>query len=285
VAKTVFFHLGLHKTATSWLQRRLFPTLAIPVIRTRKFERIERFIAQQSASKILISHEGLGGRIGDDKAPGDSLRMFQSTIERIARLPCDGKVVIGFREHIAWINSAYAQRDKKAPVTPQQYRDSYSLDDLLWMRRTELCDQYGLQSFLFLYEEFANESPAPLADLCEFIGIPLPNGVGELLANRENPSPRTERGVRISRVAYKLAKAIDGLPWLNDKRLREAAFRIGAYFDSDQERRPKIGFATDDAERLQCDWKELVLLISERRGRDLSTVVCEAQRALTVGLA
>jgi hypothetical protein len=267
LAEVVFFHLGLHKTATGWLQRQLFPKLRLPVYRTRKFDKIIEIIAREPVDAIIISHEGLGGRISDRKAPGDALKMFQSTLDRIAQLPTRNKVLIGFREQVAWINSAYAQRGKKAVVTPEQYRESYSLDDLLWMHRLELCDRYGLESFLFLYEEFDHDPITLVADMCKFMGTSAPQDAVELLARRENQSPRTERGLHISRVGYGIAHVLGSVPWVNTKMLRQFSSRLGARLDSQHDGDPRLVLTGADAERLREDWDKLVGVVGARRGR------------------
>lgn len=276
MANTIFFHIGLHKTATGWLQRQLFPSLPLPIYRTRKFDKIGDLAADPSTDAIIISHEGLGGRISDSKAPGDTMAIFSSTIARIADLPIEGKVLIGFREHAAWINSAYAQRGKKSAVTPVQYRDSYVLGDLLWMDRVALCDRHGLKSFQFLYEEFGHDPITLVADLCKFLETPMPGNTAELLARRENPSPRTARGFRVSRVAHRIARALGGLPGVDAKRLRASASKLGAGCDS-AAGPPLIVLKEAETERLRDDWSELVGSVALRRGRDFSLLSAGAK--------
>jgi hypothetical protein len=272
LAKTVYLHLGLHKTATGWLQRQFFPLLGLPLHRTRKLEKIAALAADPQAEAIIVSHEGLGGRIADDKAPGDSLRTFEATLDGIARLPAQTKVLIGFREHAAWVGSAYAQRGKKAAVTPEAYRDTYSLEELSWVRRVELCDRQNVDAFLFLYEEFAGDPVALCEDFCRFLGASMPENTASLLARRENPSPRTERGLRLARAAHGVARVLGALPLANAKRLRQAASEFGARFDSDEDPPVAIGFREAEEEKLREDWRRLVGIVSERRGRDLSSL-------------
>jgi hypothetical protein len=269
LAKTIYLHLGLHKTATGWLQRQFFPRLGLPLHRTRKLEKIAVLAAAARGDRIIVSHEGLGGRISDDKAPGDSLRMFEATLDSITELPATSKLLIGFREHSDWISSAYAQRGKKAPLTPEAYRDTYSRGDLIWMKRVRLGDERGLESFVFLYEEFAQEPVRLCQDLCRFLGVAPPEDIASLLARRENPSAKTERGLRMSRVAHGLARVLGALPFANAKSLRRAAWEFGASFDSD-EAPTKIDISAQDEAALKNDWQELVDEIGKRRGRDFS---------------
>jgi hypothetical protein len=80
------------------------------------------------------------------------------------------------------------------------------------MHRLELCDRYGLESFLFLYEEFDHDPITLVADMCKFMGTSAPQDAVELLARRENQSPRTERGLHISRVGYGIAHVLRKTP-------------------------------------------------------------------------
>jgi hypothetical protein len=272
LASAVYFHLGLHKTATSWLQRQVFPKLPLAVHRTRKFEKISDII-QRSERNIIISHEGLGGRISVDKAPGDALDVFISTLDQVAQLSAAASVLIGFREHVAWINSAYAQRARKGVLSAKQYRDSFSSDDLSWMQRVRLCERYGLATFFFLYEELAYHPTVLLADLCKFLGTSVPPGMADALAQRENSSPKTKRGLRIARAAYGITRAIGGLPLVNTKKLRSMSSELGLHFDSKEEPGPNIEFPVAQAERLALDWKDLVGMVGARRQRDLSALL------------
>lgn len=282
MAKTVYLHLGLHKTATGWLQRQFFPRLELPLHRTRKLEKIAALAAESSDEAVIVSHEGLGGRIGDDKAPGDALNTFQATLDGIAGLPAEAKVLIGFREHEAWISSAYAQRGKKAATTPEAYRDTFSLEELCWARRVELCDSRGLDAFVFLYEEFAHDPIALCEDLSRFLGAPMPEDTASLLAQRENPSPRTERGLRIARAGQGVARALGALPFTDAKRLRRVASEFGARFDSD-ETRVAIGFPAAEGETLREDWRRLVDIVAKRRGKDFSAFLPQRRDTQAAG--
>jgi hypothetical protein len=267
VAKTLYLHLGLHKTATGWLQRQFFPRLGLPLYRTRKLDRIAALAAGSEADRIIVSHEGLGGKISDDKAPGDSLRIFAETLAGLGAVEAETRLVLGFREHVSWVGSAYAQRGKKTAVTPEQYRATYSLDDLDWMKRVRLCDESGFSPFLFLYEEFASDPIALCEDLCRFLDVAMPDDVPALLAQRENPSPRSERGLRIARGAQNVARVLGALPFLDAKKLRAGASAFGARFDTD-EPRIEIRFPDDELRRLNDDWRALSALIAERRGKN-----------------
>jgi hypothetical protein len=140
------------------------------------------------------------------------------------------------------------------------------------VRRVELCDRQNVDAFLFLYEEFAGDPVALCEDFCRFLGARMPENTASLLARRENPSPRTERGLRLARAAHGVARVLGALPLANAKRLRQAASEFGARFDSDEDPPVAIGFREAEEEKLREDWRRLVGIVSERRGRDLSSL-------------
>ena len=270
MAEIVFFHLGLHKTATGWFQRQLFPVLELPVYRTRKFDKIRAYVATDPHRAIIVSHEGLGGRITDDKKQGDALATFLSTLDRIEDIPGERKLLIGFREQTAWINSAYGQRAKKGRISPERYRDSFSLADLLWMQRVQQCEAHGLESFFFLYEEFDYAPLALLTDVCAFLQLPTPANAEGLLQRRENISPRSERGFRLARLTHLLAQAAGALSLFDAKGLRRRGAEWASLFDDAKSYPPSIAFGDGEAELLRKDWRDLVSHLSAKRGRDLS---------------
>ncbi|MEQ9306731.1 MAG: hypothetical protein RJQ14_22645, partial [Marinoscillum sp.] len=56
--KQVYFHVGLGKVASTFLQQRVFPALGgIHYIPTRKYRKAKHIIGTVSAEKVLVSRE------------------------------------------------------------------------------------------------------------------------------------------------------------------------------------------------------------------------------------
>jgi hypothetical protein len=271
----VFFHMGLHKTGSTWFQRALFPNLPnVEMQRTRKFSIIEKLIAEESSKILVISHEGLTGSITMQRSPGDRSKRLRESLERISEFRSCAGIIIGFREQRSWINSAYAEKAKKRPLSAVQYLSSYSPDDLSWCKILATADRAPVPVFGFLYEELNSDPSALVADLCRFLGTTEPANLSEILAKRENVSPRGDVGRRASRVFFTISRILKPIPFLsNAKRpLRSLGSKFGARLDRHSVPAPTIAFDDALANLLQADWSKLVEIVGKRRGRDFSAL-------------
>lgn len=101
----LFFHIGLHKTGTTYLQREYFPLL--PINYMRGSDAYFKLIREMGSSqeKILISEENLSGELFST----DKLAQFKSTVKAIAESHPNATILIGFRKHADFLLSAYKQ--------------------------------------------------------------------------------------------------------------------------------------------------------------------------------
>ena len=100
----IIFHIGLHKTGTTFLQRYVFPKLKnVNLFCTdgRPFNGIEDL----EKDKInLISIENLSG------SPFSSNEFTRYTImEELAKLYPNAKIIVTFRNKNSWLKSLYSQ--------------------------------------------------------------------------------------------------------------------------------------------------------------------------------
>ena len=272
---SVFFHIGLHKTGSTWFQRALFPDLPnVEVQRTRKFSIIEKLVAKKRPKILIISHEGMTGSLNMQQSFGDRGKRLRDSIARISEFHSCAGIIIGFREQTSWINSAYAEKAKKRPLSAVEYLSSYSPDDLSWCKILAAADRAPVPVFGFLYEELNSDPSALVADLCRFLGTTEPSNLSEILAKRENLSPRGDLGRRASRVFFTISRILKPIPFLsNAKRpLRSLGSKFGARLDRHSVPAPTIAFDDALAKLLQGDWSKLVEIVGERRGRDFSAL-------------
>jgi hypothetical protein len=112
MSRRVFFHIGLHKTATTWLQRHFFPNLdGVRLVEEREFEKILP-AAVRGTGVLVVSRETLSGSIARGAEPGDKTRQLVRNLGRISAAAPDAGIIICFREHRAWLASAFAQKAK-----------------------------------------------------------------------------------------------------------------------------------------------------------------------------
>lgn len=106
----VFFHIGMHKTATSWFQRQLFPNIdGAYLISSKKMDEIAAALAafdaqtSRESTVLVVSHEGLGGSISWDRRPGETLERLSRNLAALMTLRPDAAVIIGYRKHEGWL--------------------------------------------------------------------------------------------------------------------------------------------------------------------------------------
>lgn len=171
-----FFHIGLHKTASTFLQKSVFPNW--PGIRYLRHRNVEYFLRLPDEETYLISSEGLSGATFaplDERCRG---------ISRLAEMFPDANIIIGFRPHGGFVASLYSQYLRYGGNAP--FDAFFSLtapnDEVVW-RRDDLCFRTLIESlesafekppFVFLLEELRTNREGLFDDLAKFLGSPRP---------------------------------------------------------------------------------------------------------------
>lgn len=272
----IFFHVGLHKTATTWFQRQFFPRLEnVHVLRTRQLDTIA--LPADDSPTLIVSHEGLSGTISDLKTPGAPTARLSYSLKVMKRVAPNSAVLIGFREHKSWLQSAFRQRLAKNPnITQEDYVSLFSPEDLSWCLKMQMIEACYPTVFPFLYEELLLWPNLLVGDLCRFIGKPPPGNLDTLLGRRENPSPRSHFGRLMSRSLLSL------VPPSRRKRATSLANRVGAWLDGSSSHHWEkdsldIVLPPDLKHRLSLDWKSALVRIGEHRCRDFSELAAEEE--------
>jgi hypothetical protein len=120
--------------------------------------------------------------------------------------------------------------------------------------------------FVCLYEELGDDPETLIRDLCGFLGTSPPRRLRDLLVRRENPSPRTSVGQRLTRQMRTVG-------WLRPFR------RYGRMFIARMERGVESGTLelTPQMESvLRSDWNDLLARAEQRRGRGFSSLRSKA---------
>jgi len=270
----LYFHIGLHKTATTVLQKAFFPTLhEIEFLRTKNLSLVEKKLSLNNKKTLLVSHEEFSGSLSHRKRPGRRTDILRESLANIAFISPGAGLIIGFREHVSWLNSAYFEKTKKkAAVDPDQYLHTFAVEELLWCKLLAEIESAQVPVFGFLYEELLFNPHAFVNDICQFLGTTPPLGWRESLDRRMNPSPRSVLGQRVSRPFFGLS---DGLKWLPRSKplryqLNQMGSRLGASLDRYALAAPAVKPNDELALILRADWNDLVQLLGQRRARDLS---------------
>lgn len=192
------FHVGLHKTGTTYLQDVVFPNW--PGIKYLRFRNLEYFLALPASEKYLVSCENLSGATFatlDDRCRG---------LARLAEMFPGAKVVIAFRPHGDFVASLYSQYLRYGGQATFDRFFSLSSPDTLW-RRDDLCyralvevieTSFRAKPFVFHLSELRDNEQGLLADLARFFGTPPPRGLRK--AKPQNVSLGAWQGQLLRRI-------------------------------------------------------------------------------------
>jgi hypothetical protein len=172
----IFLHVGMHKTATSFLQVRVFP----------KFKGIEYippstpfdfFLRLEAEKKYLFSNERLAGRLW---ATGEQV---DHSIKRLSELFPGSNVLMSFRRHDGFIVSSYKQYLHQGGILRfSEYFDAQN--DTGFMKRDRFNYRTRIESvirhfrkkpFVFLFDEIRNNLDGLLNDMGSFLEATPPS--------------------------------------------------------------------------------------------------------------
>ncbi|RLF37311.1 MAG: hypothetical protein DRM99_00700 [Thermoplasmata archaeon] len=168
----IIFHIGLHKTGTTFLQRYVFPKLKnVNLFCTdgRPFNGIEDL----EKDKInLISIENLSG------SPFSSNEFTRYTImEELAKLYPNAKIIVTFRNKNSWLKSLYSQYIKTGGTyTYPEWRKKIFNDKYLDFEEYEKLLKEKFKEVLVLkFEQLKSNPEEYIKKICDFIGVDVPD--------------------------------------------------------------------------------------------------------------
>jgi len=132
VLTDVFFHIGMHKTATTWFQQQFFPSLhGVQVLQYRHVAKIP--YPSPDVPTLIVSHAGLSATLSVKKTPGTNTEWLAKTLRAIREWAPNSAIVVGFREHSSWLEAAYCNKAKKTwGMSRQAYLRTFSNGELSW---------------------------------------------------------------------------------------------------------------------------------------------------------
>lgn len=259
----------MHKTATTWFQHQFFPSLdGVEVLHTRHIDKVP--IPGPDAPMLIVSHAGLSGKLSMKKSPGTNSQWLARNLTLIQDAAPNSAILIGFRQHRSWLEAAYCNKAKKTwGMSRPAYLETFSPEDLSWCKALRTIEGSFKSVFPFLYEELVRTPHSLIADLCGFLGKAPPADLDQVLKVRRNPSPRSSAGQFLSRSLYAVSAAS------RRNLLKQRCGRFGAALDRFFHV-PPFDLPADLDQKLTQDWNDLVRLVAERRGRDLSPLSLHA---------
>lgn len=163
----VYFHVGLPKTASTFLQRNVFPYFkGIHFVKKHDFKYHDKIIASADEPVVLLSIElDLDGDSGFQK------------MAKVANDYQGSKPIIVFRQHGAWVGSKYKYYLRKhGTLSFEEYfnmdTDKGVLNDknLQFFEKIRLLEKHYQQRPLVMFqEEFKNEPIKAIETIARFV--------------------------------------------------------------------------------------------------------------------
>lgn len=191
----VFYHAGLGKVASTYLQKRVFPALdGICYIHRNRFRTHRRVIGRNEHDRYLLSREC--GKYLDRR------------LKEISSIYPNARVLMFFRRHDEWIASHYRRYVKNGGHRPlEDYLDLdtdagiWKRDQLVYMDMIDRVERYfGRGPFVLTYDRMRNDPSDFNRRLCEHLGARIdPTRLGSSPVHRSYPVDRLIRLRRLNR--------------------------------------------------------------------------------------
>lgn len=165
--KKIFFHVGLSKTASTYLQEKVFPLFeGVEYIhRMYRYKRVFEIIEKSEKNIILISRE--------------FDHQFEQELKRFAPKYPDIQIIIVFRRQDAWIASQYRRFFKNGHTIPftdffnlEENKGIFTKKDLYFTRYIETVENlFTKKPLVLLYDDLRKDPVAFFDYIAQIIGV------------------------------------------------------------------------------------------------------------------
>jgi len=161
----IYFHVGLGKTGTTFLQYQVFPQFkGVDYIQRTRFKNAKKIIAAGKANKYLVSRE--------------FDQQFEAEVGKFAETHPDTTAIMVLRRHDSWLASQYRRAIKNGfTYTFHEFIDLkndtgfFKIKDLTYYRMILLLEKHFTRKpIVLLYEDMKKEPEAFIENLANRIG-------------------------------------------------------------------------------------------------------------------
>ena len=167
IQKQIYFHLGLHKTASTFLQQNVFPNFyGLTYIDKKDFHIKEKIIEDSNCKNILISREI------DPEDKSGLVKIKEVAANYPSTIP-----ILFLRQHGPWVVSRYKHYVKYGYKDFDEFFDSQhdqgiiKKSNLEYMKKIELLRRYYQNPpYVFFHEELINNLFGVIDELSRLLG-------------------------------------------------------------------------------------------------------------------
>ncbi|XOV91875.1 MAG: hypothetical protein ACFHWX_16915 [Bacteroidota bacterium] len=143
----IFFHVGLGKTASTYLQHSVFPYFkGIKYIPTNQYKKSLKIIEKGEFSRYLVSRE--------------FDRQFEDEVKWFCSVHPDAHIIVVFRRQDKWIASQYKRHVKggfykefKDFIDVENNKGFWDRKEMIFMDKIKVIEKYSTQKPLILFHE------------------------------------------------------------------------------------------------------------------------------------
>jgi hypothetical protein len=163
--RQIYFHVGLAKTASTWLQKKVFPKFhGIYYVKNTRYHRYASIINESHYPKYLVSRE--------------FDRQLDREVSRFAKIYPDAYPIIVLRRHDSWIASQYRRRLKNGFGLPfdaffdlAQDEGYWKQSDLYFLPKLQILEKHFRHKALVLfYEDLQTDPIAFVGKIARYCG-------------------------------------------------------------------------------------------------------------------
>ena len=163
--KEIFFHVGLGKTASTYLQYKVFPKFkGVYYIQRTRYRKSHAIINKTNYDKYLVSRE--------------FDRQLEREVSRFAASFPDAKPIIILRQQDSWIASQYRRFVKNgrpfsftAFIDIEQDTGVWKKEELFFMKKIRVLEKYFKEKPLVLFHDDLKKDPWLFIDgIADYIG-------------------------------------------------------------------------------------------------------------------
>ncbi len=161
----IYFHVGLGKVASTYLQHEFFPKLqSIEYIPTNRYRKSKQILAKKGPGRYLVSRE--------------FDRQFEREVTQFCATYPDAKIIVIFRKHSSWIASQYRRYAKNGFhwgfekfMDFEKDQGHWQQKDLFFYPKLEVIERCSTQKPLVLFhEDLKKDAGAFLQRIADFTG-------------------------------------------------------------------------------------------------------------------
>lgn len=163
----LYFHLGIERTGTKFLQDVVFPHFkGIEYVHRDDYSTIEERMEKTTHEKVFLSFEY---NLNDQ---------FINEVPRMAKLFPDLKPIVVFRKQHSWLISQYKRFTKngfhrkfKDFLDLENNQGHYKLEDLSFKNRIEYLEKhFRRKPYVLFYDDFKKDKDGFLLEIAQLVG-------------------------------------------------------------------------------------------------------------------